>query len=401
MLEMFMVMIIVSIIILSIPVAVKKINNVTDNKVSHGRFECWIEYDAKDKPFFKSYRVEKTALGEIKELNGEYNEYCTFIPPTNTNYIMISAVGGGGAGGQLSKKSNDSIDTSLVSNEYINNGQEDNYFQEWPEWLKTAFIRTCESKGNYSPECLEFKNANPITAKHSATRVKLRYANGGKAGQIKTMLFPSFAEDARIVMRPGSGGTLSDSNGKDTLVEIQYGSNNTTCFNNSQSCTNSCCNVLVAKGGVSGSAVAPNETWITPFNESNDNSNYGIDKLPYVLGEKANFMYVLDNDKKSTEFESRVFNKNLGDGGKGENDRIKNTRNSIHFSYSHGGSDIVITSYLTNEILRTLNIHEFDGYNWNNCKLSGNNFVCGSADTAYAIKNSATEGNNGGVVIVW
>ena len=418
MLEMFMVMIIVSIIIMSIPVAVKKVNNVTDAKVAHGRFECWIEGGK-----IKQYYVEKSPFGKISSQEPtNAGKYCTFNPPRNTNYIMISAVGGGGSGAKLSNNPNSRNKVSQT-NTYINNMDDDVIYSDWAEWFKVALASICRNS-DFKNNCMDINHSEKITAILEAYWVNLRYAYGGRAGKVVKMMFPSVPEDAKIIIKPGAGGTVPNSNlssdgnnGNDTLVEFVYGASTTTCFDKPLQCNNTCCNIIVAKGGEGGKIKSlsnnedfPTTSHIIPLGETINSADYGIGKLPFVLGEGANFKYYLDNDKKysakdndsDSKMESRILKLELGDGGKGAYDTAKDTRNNIKFYYQIDGaaSKIDITNTLTTDVLKTLNINNFN-YNVGNCELSNGEFKCSKGCANCSTQSPATSGNNGGVVIVW
>ncbi len=362
--EMLIVLLIISVVLLSLPQATKKLFKVKEVKVYHGRYECYWEVQnagAGGAPVkrLKYYSAQDRAGGAplIKEgyVNGDK---CEFIPPVTYPYIMIHAVGGGGAGGVLQ---NGSVGNPYLNVAYIDydKGVETN----WSKWF-VKFISKVRSnsglKSTYHIEDASSDEKNTYPTNVIVKQIDLKYRKAGAAGEVASMFFPSLPIDARkFYLYPGKGGDLkaynqNGGNGQNTVVQVVK--SGSVCNKDD---SNAACNIIYARGG-SGATVLDSSN--IPINLSSavqlrggKLSDYGVSAYPDVKAKTSGFRDVIDKINKQTELATRV-PEDAGDGGNGASNFPKL---SATLKNSHSG----------------FMIHEFDNFSGPDAGIVGTNWV--------------------------
>ena len=281
--EMLMVLVIFSLMMIALPPLTRKMFKVNTVAKAHGRFECYynnnnhvIQYEISEKG--SSTYTDRTSAGY---------DYCEFIPPSNSVYTMIHAVGGGGAGYVLNS-SNADENMSVGEKEALSYL----YYSVaslWPEWFKYVI----NNKGNLTFDGDKFEVFKTYRY------VSLPYGAAGKAGEKISMFFPRL-KGVTIRMYPGVGGAKATSygaggNGTSTVVKFKYADNN------------SYSTVMEAHGGTGGNLVGKYGEAIT----GGYATDYGVSKLAAVKSAESGFDNVIEDPGIENNFESRI---NITDG---------------------------------------------------------------------------------------
>ena len=452
MIELIVVFIILAIILLALPRFSKKMEILQYTRYPHGRFECWLETTPSGKIVLKQYYVQESASGKITggedpeeteisiNSSGNYDEYCQFAPPKNPSYIVLNAIGGGGAGAMLPAGNNtalkaqfkNELPSDLVNpdpanvvsgykvddlRELVNNGVMDSFYFLWPDWLQKYYaLNKCGggSVGADTATCKHDQNLCYPFTKNINTYVNYKYAilgyrNGGTAGKIASMFVPSIPQNATLFIKPGLGGivkgdgTTNGEDGKSSMIEVNYNISKGHCFDKPNECTSDCCIMLEAKGGAGGQVKDQSGnvllTKATAIKFGGKPTDYGLSELPQVKGKKADFKSTLDNISKANKLKSKVFNLDLGSGGNGANHYLSNNSDSTstqgelvlaykrqedsQASWSEKNSNIAgcFTNSSIKNILKSLNNSDFNDYDVN-CSIVAENgsskFVCAS-----------------------
>ena len=199
--EMLLVMVILVVMMLALPPFTKKMFEVKVIDKPHGRYECY--YDQNNN-LMEYYANEGEEEHEPKEV-----ESCSFHPPNNTLYIMIHAVGGGGAGTDITEDLADAEDKYAIS--YLSYSA----IGLWPEWFNYVM------QHNKDKIVIGETDSDSFETRKMYTEQKLPYGIGGEPGERISMFFPSLKSDITITMSPGLGG-ISGDNGNPTTVSFKY-----------------------------------------------------------------------------------------------------------------------------------------------------------------------------------
>ncbi len=222
--EVLVVVAIFTLMMIALPPLTRKMFKVETAAKEHGRFECF-------------YEKKNDGTNELKAyLNGKdvpdaaHDTYCEYIPSSNSVYIMIHAVGGGGAGYKLDPDAVEVTDKEAFSYLYYSS------VSLWPDWFK--YVMDHRSGLSLPGDNFETKK--------TFSYVKLPYGQAGEAGKRVSMIFPRL-RNVTLRMYPGTGGSLADgygpgNDGSYTKVDFRYGA--------SEAWTN----VITALGGNGGSS---------------------------------------------------------------------------------------------------------------------------------------------------
>lgn len=322
--EMLIVLVIISAVLISLPAATKKLFTEKDIKTFHGRFECYWDRTNPNNPVVKYYYYRDDVNGRpvIQEGTADDNK-CSFVPPMTYSYILIHAVGGGGAGGQVQG----TVPAPALVSAYkeYKNGRKDT----WDEWFK-RMTYSMGTKDVYS---------TMITLK----QVNLHYGKSGSAGRIVSMFFPYIPTGNSIFLYPGRGGELQDYDAPNPLnANNTYGGDGGNsvvqvvptgkgCDNTD---ANASCNIVFAQGGLGARAFYDNGTQI-PFVSTiqltgGPQSDKGISKYPDVIGKESGFISIID---KIGEQSKITENYRAGDGGNGANHYLTQSENQSGFFF--------------------------------------------------------------------
>lgn len=349
--EMLVVLVIISVVLISLPSATKKLFAVKEVKNYHGRFECYWDDDGKLNYF---YMKERAGLApEIKEgqLDGDV---CDFVPPLTYPYLMIHAVGGGGAGGNLT----DSVPAPEIVSSYTEylSGQSD-YQDKWFNKFIDKVRKSDELSEQFGiNETGKFEYPTMITIR----QVPLKYRKSGGAGSVVSMFFPFVPTGNRFYLYPGKGGELGLDNvdgadGKPSIVQVINNDNSEegqeTCDKTDE---NASCNLIWARGGKGAIVLDTNGEVINLVSTiallGGKHSDFGISAYDDVKTKKSGFSDVIDKVNSTEAPNLSKISSDAGDGGNGANHYVKDTTTGFYF-------------------------HEFDNYSGQHSALQGVNWV--------------------------
>lgn len=213
--EMLIVLLIFSIVMLAAPPLTKQLYKIKTIEKKHGRFECYYNSSGQ---LMQYYAVDgQTPQGPTQVSDASVG--CVFNPPSNALYIMIHAVGGGGAGyadiGTFGTGNNTKQEVTAVSYPSFS------AVGVWPEWFKYLM--------NHNEDDLKTKvNSTPIASnsyeiKKTFVEQNLTYGLSGFPGERVSMFFPSLSSQIEISMKPGLGASsTATAKGGDTEVYFKY-----------------------------------------------------------------------------------------------------------------------------------------------------------------------------------
>lgn len=343
--EMLVVLVIISVVLISLPSATKKLFEVKEVKTYHGRFECY--WDASGKLNFY-YMKERAGLPpEVSE--GELDgDKCEFVPPLTYPYLMIHAVGGGGAGGNLTE----TVPAPEIVSSYTEYLPGQNYQDKWFRKFIDKVKSTPDDKNL-------FKIGTGSSAKTvystmiSARQIPLKYRKSGGAGSVLSMFFPFVPTGNRFYLYPGKGGALGADNvdgadGSPSVVQVINGNEN--CNKNDE---NAPCNIIWARGGKGAAVLDTNGDVINLVSNTallgGKHSDFGLSAYTDVKVKKSGFSDIIDKVNSSEEYQSRI-SADAGDGGNGANYYVKDSTAGFY-------------------------LHEFDNYTGRDGKDQGVNWV--------------------------
>ena len=326
--EMLIVLLIISVVLLSLPQATKKLFKVKEVKVYHGRYECYW-----DNGRLMSYHVQERAEGLAPIIEGPSvvsGNKCEFNLPVTYPYVMIHAVGGGGSGGRLSAAAPTISNHSAYYVYYPDNNT------NWSKWFR-KFMDKVLSSSAYKM-AYHIKDGSAIEKKDYATNMIVREANlayrkGGAAGRVSSMFFTYMPGTKTVVMYPGQGGALSAPNrngiaGGDTLVQIV--DTGSSCDRNNDSLP---CNIIRAKGGNGATVIdSATNTVINLISAiqllGGKKSDFGVSAYADVREKESGFYSVIDSINKKDYMVTRV-PKNAGNGGNGESQFVNGSTQGL------------------------------------------------------------------------
>lgn len=236
--EMLIVLVIVSLIMMALPRATKKLFHVTTKPGENGRMECYYEVTSSGTlqlvNYYEAGSQKKTckdngatcATTSFRNVSYAGTTYrgCVFEVPKNAVYMALSGVGGGGAGAWplATRNSNTSKFFTTPELEYVTRSSTISKTpnnDRWPQWLKNLYNKNFPSgAATVQKNAIEqmFKdfaddsNRENMEIKVSWQSMKLRYTPSGKAGKLITMYFPQIVGDSTIVAVPGVGGKATN-----------------------------------------------------------------------------------------------------------------------------------------------------------------------------------------------
>ncbi len=348
--EMLIVLLIISVVLISIPQATKKLFKVKEVKVYHGRYECYWENNT-----LKSYYVQERAEGLAPIIEGPNTvagNKCEFRLPSTYPYIMIHAVGGGGSGGVLSAAAPTISNNSAY---YVYYPENDTNWSKWFRKFMDQVMASSSLKSTY-----HIKDGSAVEKKDYATNMIVREANlayrkGGAAGKVSSMFFTYIPGTKIVYMYPGKGGNLNTANkngksGKDTLVQIV--NQGSSCPTSGAGYLSNPCNIINAKGG-EGAIVKDGSTVINLMSAiqllGGRRSDFGVSAYADVKEKESGFYSVIDSINKENYMSTHV-PKNAGNGGNGESQYINGSTQGLF-------------------------IHEFNNYSKNSSFIDGVKWV--------------------------
>ncbi len=333
--EMLIVLLIISVVLLSLPQATKKLFRVKEVKFYHGRYECYWDGVGSNKKLM-SYHVQERAEGLAPIIEGPNvvaGNRCEFKLPQTYPYIMIHAVGGGGSGGRLNAAS---PTISVNSAYYVYYPGNDT---NWSKWFR-KFIDTVMGSSAYK-SAYHIRDGSLLEKKDYATNMIVRetnlaYRKSGAAGRVASMFFTFLPGTKTIYMYPGKGGLLAGvnqngSNGEDSLVQIvdQGGS----CPHATPSDLSLPCNIVHARGG-NGAVVrdAATNAVIQLMSAiqllGGGKSDFGVSAYTDVKEKNSGFYAVIDSINRLDYMNTHI-PKNAGNGGNGESQFVNGSTQGL------------------------------------------------------------------------
>lgn len=353
--EMLIVLVIVAIVMISLPPATKKLFTVKEVKTYHGRYECYWDnsgilryYYAKERPGMSPEIKE----GPVNPDNPEAATKCEFVPPLTYPYLMIHAVGGGGAGGNITE----TVQTPNIRSVYTE-------YLPGQEWSAKWFVNFMDGLSNSEKNSLSIDDKDVYSTMLTYRQVTLDYRKSGGAGAVSSMFFPFIPNGNKFYLYPGKGGELKAQNenggdGGNTVVQI---------VKTSETCdvtdSNAPCNIIFAQGG-KGATVLGSDNQVIELSTNiqltgGKLSDQGISNYSDVKGNPSGFSNIIDKINKQEALSTHV-SSNAGDGGNGGNHFIKD---SLSGFYYHEFDDFKTGNCYTDGIERTCKGGEL-GVNW-------------------------------------
>lgn len=233
--EMLLVMAIFTIIMLALPPMARKMFKVEHKTKVHGRVECF--YNGSGEGASLKKYVQDEANKTVESRTPEATDYCEFIPPANVTYIMVHAVGGGGAGYNKVEPTSYQREVKDDSGNVVESGTIHDrasltYLSHvavnlWPEWF-SYIIQNKSSLG------LNFFTKDMYEVRRTYTTIDMPYGLAGAPGEKKSLFYPAL-KNVKICMYPGKGGTTnttgSGNNGTSTVIKLVQASASCTAAN--------------------------------------------------------------------------------------------------------------------------------------------------------------------------
>lgn len=314
--EMLIVMAIIMLIILSLPMATKKVFKLDDMRKSHGRYECyWAEKDGEKK--LMTYMAEEN--GRVIEAESAYADEgkCIFSPPQNTIYFMIHAVGGGGAGAKLTADKAELEPVEKVSAVSYLYSSSPGLFPDWVEWIMTKPASE-----------IPWGSAEVFDVSKTSMQQVIRYRLGGTAAKVVSLFVPSLPGNATLEITPGKGGKAtmngdgSGEDGGDTIVEFVYKPLGGGAEKRYEG--------LLARGGVGGNGSIDGK--ISEMMVGNTPGDFGLSNLASITGKDAGFSQITESAEKFDALKTKI-TYDAGAGGNGETQYVEDTSGYVFYEY--------------------------------------------------------------------
>lgn len=379
--EMLLVMLIVSLMVLAIPPVTKKIYAEKTTRGAHGRYEC--------------YRNEANQIVEASSMEGGITnapkvvDVCKFKVPTNSIYVLVHAVGGGGGGAYVTSNPTDSSYTLTVQDYYGNTVP--NLF---PDWLRELRDSGWQFPNNTSAN---MANLGIVTVNVA----EMQFGYGGLQGERISMFFSKLDSSQSFEMIPGeagfagtSTGSYKGSDGTDTVVNFVKTEKDEATGTETSTTTE----LIRAKGGMGGGVSGAAKTWLY----GGAPSDYGLADISARKRQEVNFVENIEGKVDET-LKSYIADTDIqpGDGGGGAYSYINNTASTLTY---------------TIEGVSVSNLLSFDTYLSKNptantnCTKSGTAHVCNKGSGEYSCVDGQEKsgllckpqnGGTGAVVILW
>ncbi len=378
--EMLLVMFIVSLMILALPPATKKIYKEHTTRKLHGRYEC--------------YRNAANEVVEASSAEGGVTSpptvvadgKCRFKVPTTSIYVLIHAVGGGGGGAYVTGTPTDTSSTYTATDYFGNSAP--HLFSDW--------VRELRENG------YQFPNNTPNNMSNKAVVTcniaKMHFGYGGLQGERISMFFSKLDGEVEIEMVPGKAGIAGTStasykgeDGTDTVVNFIKTDDTTGATTTTE--------LIRAEGGKGGIVAGESKVWLY----GGAPSDYGLADISARKRQSINFAENIEGKVDET-LKSYIVENGLtpGDGGGGAYSYINNTASTL--SYSIEGVS------LSNQLSFKTYLSKNPTAN-SDCVKSGSSHVCNrnNSSTYNCIDGQEKSGllckpQNGGsgaVVILW
>lgn len=314
--EMLIVMMIIMLVILSLPMATKKVFKLEETRKSHGRYECYWGIDPESgKKTLMTYMAEENGRQITSKSIKADEGVCIFEPPLNPIYFMIHAVGGGGAGAQLTpEKSNlEPVEqVSAVSNLYNSNPA---LFPNWVDYIVKKGSVPWGSKTAFDVNKVSFQQL-------------VRYRLGGTAAKVVSMFVPQIPPTVTMEIKVGKGGELtttgsgSGGNGGDTVITFVY--------KPVDGGTEKRYEALLARGGIGGDGSIDGKTSVMMI--GGEPGDFGLSSLASISGKDSGFDQITESAEKFDALKTRV-TYNAGAGGSGVVQFVSKTDGYIFYEY--------------------------------------------------------------------
>jgi len=311
--EMLMVMLIVSLMILALPPVTKKVYKITTQRKFHGRFECYRDSSGNI--------IQATSTEGGTSTASTVTDKCTFKLPSNSIYVLIHAIGGGGGGAYIKEAPVDGSVT-ITDESYQGNTLPN----MWPDWL-----REIRNNGYQFPNNVP-NNMDNLT-KVTGNVATLQYGFSGLQGERISMFFSRLDPETEIEMIPGSAGTAGSSyssyegsDGTDTVVNF---------IKKNASGAKETKELIRAHGGTGGTVSGAAKVWTY----GGYPSDFGVGELSARVPQDANFVETIEGNTDSS-LKSYIYEEGLnpGDGGGGAYTFIKDTASTL--TYNIEGTNI-------------------------------------------------------------
>lgn len=323
--EMLIVMSIIMMVILSLPAMTKKVFKLEETRKSHGRYECYWETQSDGSKKLMEYLAEENGRKVTTESKNADEGVCRFIPPQNTIYFMVHAVGGGGGGAKIEEEHSDLADVEQVTTtSYLYPTSEVAY----PEWVKHII-----SKKNTDIPWLDAsgKTKSFFDVIETSKKQLVRYRLAGNAANVVSLFIPQVPEAVTLEIKPGKGGLSIDSSetdqtkgdGQDTVVTYVYSDTGSGSKR---------IEALRARGGAGGNTSIDAKTSVTLVGQKP--GDLGLSDTAAVKTRSAGFADMTESADKFDFLKSKI-SYGAGDGGNGETQFISNTDGFVMYEYDN------------------------------------------------------------------
>ena len=324
--EMLIVMAIIMLIILSLPMATKKVFKLDDMRKSHGRYECYWETQEDGSKKLMTYMAEEN--GRVIEAESAHADEgkCIFTPPQNTIYFMIHAVGGGGAGAKLTSDV-DQLDPpeKVFANSYLYKSSPDLY----PDWVN--FIMSKPESEIPWKDKISATGPGSFEVNKVSFQTALRYRLGGTAAKVVSLFVPQLPGNVKLEITPGEGGKAttngdgSGEDGGDTIVEFVYEPGE-------EGGAEKRFEGLVARGGTGGNGSIKGKTSIMMV--GGEPGDFGVSSMASITGKDAGFDDITESADKFDALKTKI-TYDAGAGGNGETQYIEDTSGYVFYEWDN------------------------------------------------------------------
>lgn len=321
--EMLIVMSIIMLVILSLPTMTKKVFKLDETRKSHGRYECYWDKQADGSKKLMTYYAEENGRQVTSESKTAADGVCKFVPPVNTIYFMVHAVGGGGGGAKI-----ESANSALPATEQVSTYSNLYPTSEisYPAWVKHIMSKPISE--------IPWVDASGKTKSffdviETSKKQVVRYRLGGSAAKVVSLFVPQVPPTVTLEIKPGKGGLAIDkdesdqtkSDGEDTVVTYVYkdtGSGSKRI------------EALRARGGSGGNTSIDAKTSIILVGQ--DPGDLGLTGTAAVKVNSAGFSDMTES-ADSFDFLKTKIDYGAGDGGNGETQFVTNTDGFVLYEY--------------------------------------------------------------------
>lgn len=327
--EMLIVMAIIMLIILSLPMATKKVFKLDDMRKSHGRYECYWETQEDGSKKLMTYMAEENGRAISSESAYADEGKCVFSPPQNTIYFMIHAVGGGGAGAKLTTDKAQLAPVEQVSAVSYLYKSSPGLF---PDWVKFVMSKP-ESERPWKDK-ISATGDGAFDVNKVSFQQTVRYRLGGTAAKVVSLFVPQLPGNVKLELTPGKGGKAttngdgSGEDGGDTIVEFVYEPGE-------EGGAEKRFEGLVARGGVGGNGGIDGK--ISEMMIGSNPGDFGLSSLASITGKDAGFSDITESAEKFDALKTKI-SYDAGAGGNGETQFVDDTSGYIFYEWDNNDS---------------------------------------------------------------